>query len=88
MAAAAFTTISIFLFNIRRSLRCVVPPTEDCDIPTSTPSPEGDLQENVPSPSRGNNNAGSLDHQRQLEDVDNDGVLPHLLVNTFRLRNP
>lgn len=30
----------------RRSLRCVVPPTEDCDIPT-TPTPiDGDLQTN------------------------------------------
>lgn len=30
----------------RRSLRCVVPPTEDCDIPT-TPTPiDGDNQNN------------------------------------------
>ncbi|KAL1379141.1 hypothetical protein pipiens_020287, partial [Culex pipiens pipiens] len=29
----------------RRSLRCVVPPTEDCDIPT-TPQPfDGDLEQ-------------------------------------------
>lgn len=27
----------------RRSLRCVVPPTEDCDVPTTPPSLEGDL---------------------------------------------
>lgn len=28
----------------RNSLRCVVPPTEDCDIPTTPPPQEGDLQ--------------------------------------------
>lgn len=32
----------------RRSLRCVVPPTEDCDVPT-TPAPfEEDGEQNVP----------------------------------------
>lgn len=68
----------------RRSLRCVVPPTEDCDVPTTQLPPEGDLQENVPS--RGNDNAGSLEHQRQLEERDNDGVLPHQLINMFSHR--
>ncbi|KOC60452.1 Chondroitin proteoglycan-2 [Habropoda laboriosa] len=29
----------------RRSLRCVVPPTEDCDVPTTPPNLEGDLPE-------------------------------------------
>ncbi|XP_035735217.1 protein obstructor-E-like [Vespa mandarinia] len=29
----------------RRSLRCVVPPTEDCDVPTTQPSLDGDLQD-------------------------------------------
>jgi len=68
----------------RRSLRCVVPPTEDCDVPTTQlPPPEDDAQ-NVPS--RGNDNAGSLEHQRQLEEVNNDGVLPHQLMNTFSHR--
>lgn len=37
----------------RRSLRCVVPPTEDCDVPT-TPAPEFEeeqqnLPENIPN---------------------------------------
>ncbi|XP_066152201.1 protein obstructor-E-like isoform X2 [Euwallacea fornicatus] len=34
----------------RRSLRCVVPPTEDCDVPSTLPPPiqEDDLQENIP----------------------------------------
>jgi len=27
----------------RRSLRCVVPPTEDCDVPTTPPPTEGEL---------------------------------------------
>lgn len=75
----------------RRSLRCVVPPTEDCDIPTTQIPPEqesGDQRENVPS--RGNDNAGSLQHQhqRQLEEIDNDGVLPHQLINTYSHRRP
>lgn len=29
----------------RRSLRCVVPPTEDCDVPTTPPTLEGELAE-------------------------------------------
>lgn len=29
----------------RRSLRCVVPPTEDCDVPTTPPPTEGELSE-------------------------------------------
>lgn len=29
----------------RRSLRCVVPPTEDCDVPTTPPNLEGDLND-------------------------------------------
>lgn len=34
----------------RRSLRCVVPPTEDCDVPTTIPPPppEEDGEQNVP----------------------------------------
>lgn len=29
----------------RRSLRCVVPPTEDCDVPTTPPPTEGELSD-------------------------------------------
>lgn len=29
----------------KRSLRCVVPPTEDCDVPTTPPPTEGELSE-------------------------------------------
>lgn len=36
----------------RRALRCVVPPTEDCDIPTTPAPAEGDLPD-------GNANDGS-----------------------------
>lgn len=72
----------------RRALRCVVPPTEDCDVPTTQLPPESDLQENAPQPSRGHDNAGSLDHQRQFEQHDDDGSLPHLLLNTHSHRNP
>lgn len=33
----------------RRSLRCVVPPTEDCDVPTTLPPPpEEEEEENLP----------------------------------------
>lgn len=71
----------------RKSLRCVVPPTEDCDIPTTQQPIEGDLQD-APSPGRGNDNADSFQHQRQFEQNDNDGVLPHLLRNTLSHRNP
>lgn len=70
----------------RRSLRCVVPPTEDCDVPT-TQLP--DLQENEPLAGRGNDNGGSHDHhQRQFEESEYDGVVPHLSLNTFNHRNP
>lgn len=72
----------------RRSLRCVVPPTEDCDVPTTQLPPESELQEAGPSPGRGNNNGGSHDHQRQLQDNEDDGVVPHRLLNTFSHRNP
>ena len=30
----------------RRSLRCVVPPTEDCEVPTTPPYIESDLPDN------------------------------------------
>ncbi|CAD0195707.1 unnamed protein product [Chrysodeixis includens] len=34
----------------RRSLRCVVPPTEDCDVPTTTPPPpEEENQDSRPN---------------------------------------
>lgn len=29
----------------KRSLRCVVPPTEDCEVPTTPPPPPGELEE-------------------------------------------
>lgn len=33
----------------RRSLRCVVPPTEDCDVPTTPPPPpEDEAIQNIP----------------------------------------
>lgn len=31
----------------RRSLRCVVPPTEDCDVPTTTPPPPEEVQQDL-----------------------------------------
>ncbi|KAJ2946645.1 hypothetical protein O0L34_g12702 [Tuta absoluta] len=34
----------------RRSLRCVVPPTEDCEVPTTTAPPLEDEPENRPEP--------------------------------------
>ena len=38
----------------RRSLRCVVPPTEDCDVPTTQPPPpeevEQEGEQNIPNP--------------------------------------
>lgn len=71
----------------RRSLRCVVPPTEDCDVPTTQLPPEGDYQENAQIPSRGNENGGSHD-QRQFEENGDDGVVPHLSLNTYSHRNP
>lgn len=38
----------------RRSLRCVVPPTEDCAVPTTqAPPPEIDEEENIPRPHGG-----------------------------------
>lgn len=43
----------------RRSLRCVVPPTEDCDIPTTPASPiEDDGEQNIPQNNKQNNNNG------------------------------
>lgn len=73
----------------RRSLRCVVPPTEDCDVPTTQTPPEGEYQDNGNIPSRGNNNAGSQqDHQRQLQEDEDDGIVPHLLLNTFSHSKP
>lgn len=71
----------------RRSLRCVVPPTEDCDVPTTQTPPEADLQENEQFPGRVNNNGGYLE-QRQFEESEDDGVVPHLTLNTYSHRNP
>jgi len=38
----------------RRSLRCVVPPTEDCEVPTTQPPPpeevEQEGEQNIPNP--------------------------------------
>lgn len=57
----------------RKSLRCVVPPTDDCDAPTTQLPPESDLPENVPQqhhnqnqqqPGRGN---GPNDRRQQYE---------------------
>lgn len=67
----------------RRSLRCVVPPTEDCDVPTTQTPPESDLQEN----GRINDNGGYLQDQRQFEESEDDGVVPHLLLNRHSHRN-
>lgn len=72
----------------RRSLRCVVPPTEDCDVPTTQLPPENELQDNNgPLHGRGNDNHG-LQDQRQFEESEDDGVVPHLLLNTHSHRNP
>lgn len=71
----------------RRSLRCVVPPTEDCDVPTTQLPPEGDLQDAGPS-GRGNDNGRGNDHQRNLQQDDDDGIVPHRLSSTFSHRNP
>lgn len=67
----------------RRSLRCVVPPTDDCDVPTTQTPPESDLQEN----GRINDNGGYLQDQRQFEESEDDGVVPHLLLNRHSHRN-
>lgn len=73
----------------RRSLRCVVPPTEDCDVPTTQAPPEGNFQDNAP-PGRGDDDTGAFDHQRQrqFEGNEDDGIVPHLLLNTFSHSNP
>lgn len=34
----------------KRSLRCVVPPTEDCDVPSTTPPPPEDIEEDQQRP--------------------------------------
>lgn len=79
----------------RRSLRCVVPPTEDCDVPTTQQPPESDLPENVPNqqqqqPGRGN---GPNDRRQQYEqqfekNYGDDGDLPQYLLNTYEQSNP
>lgn len=44
----------------RRSLRCVVPPTEECDIPTTQPPTDGDLPENSNGPRGGQQQVRTL----------------------------
>lgn len=56
----------------------------DCDVPTTQSPAEGELQENGALPSRGNDNGGL----RQFEENENDGIVPHLLLNTLSHRNP
>lgn len=71
----------------RRSLRCVVPPTEDCDIPT-TPAPlqpeqeEGEL--NIPRP--GSKTARQQQQQQQQQEFPNlpPGAIPILPRNKAR----
>lgn len=65
----------------RRSLRCVVPPTEDCDVPTTQLPLEGDLQENGP-PGRANGN-----NQQQQQFQEDDGPLPQLQLKGAFSRN-
>ncbi|KAG7303916.1 hypothetical protein JYU34_010828 [Plutella xylostella] len=50
----------------RRSLRCVVPPTEDCDVPTTTaPPPEED--DNVPQNQRQNQQQKQQQQQQRRQ---------------------
>lgn len=82
----------------RRSLRCVVPPTEDCDAPTTQQPPENDLPENVPQqhqqqqqqPGRGNGpNDRRQQYEQQFEEnYGDDGDLPQYLLNTYEQSNP
>lgn len=51
----------------RHALRCVIPPTEECDVPT-TPLPlEGDLPENNVAQRGGNNNGQLLKNEQERQ---------------------
>lgn len=71
----------------RRSLRCVVPPTEDCDVPTTQSPPEGDSQENAPQPGRDSNDDQRQNYQQQFEQQEDDG-LPQFVFNNYEQSNP
>lgn len=53
----------------KRSLRCVVPPTEDCEVPTTLPPPpeeaEEEQQENLPRPQGGGQSRPQHQQSRQ-----------------------
>jgi hypothetical protein len=54
----------------RRTLRCIAPPTEDCEAPTTqAPLPEDDDDDNENIPSRRNNNPQSLDDEDEEENI-------------------
>lgn len=78
----------------RRSLRCVVPPTEDCDVPTTPPPPPEDLDEdgeqNIPQDLRGRPQNHAQNHRNQ-KDRDRDDInIPNLPPGAISLqgRNP
>lgn len=71
----------------RRSLRCVVPPTEDCEVPTTPPPGPGDFleeedgEQNIPLPVRPSNqkqNNQQQQSQRRGQEAPNlpPGVIP------------
>lgn len=74
----------------RRSLRCVVPPTEDCDVPTTPPPPPEELEEeeNLPQDIRGRpqNHAQNHRNQKDRDDIN----IPNLPPGAIPLsgRNP
>lgn len=72
----------------RRSLRCVVPPTEDCDVPTTQLPIEGELPENAGAPGRGNINAVASERPQQFQEEEDDGVIPRIVFNSYSENQP
>lgn len=68
----------------RRSLRCVVPPTEDCDAPTTQLPLESDLPEHQGGiPGRGAQNAGASERPQQFQEEEDDGSAPRIQFNSY-----
>lgn len=72
----------------RRSLRCVVPPTEDCDAPTTQIPIEGELPENGAAPVRGNGNAVASERPQQFQEEEDDGFIPRISLNSYSEDQP
>lgn len=81
-----FSKKAMLVFD-RRSLRCVVPPTEDCEVPTTQLPLEGD--ENGPPGPPGRNNGNNQQQQQQQQQFQerDDEALPLLLKGTFNRNN-